>query len=377
MSVLTPEQIDEMIMVKLRMLRAEIDTERAQAATAAQPAATQATNELSGMFDKTKVFVEEMKASHQSQLDFVKDTNDKQAVFVNEKHDQVTALFGEVSQVKKESGDVVARLRIRDEALREWMESKESDIIKSFVSHRGDMMKIVTDGQAEFARLQSLVTAGGGQGASHEGGKGKGSRLIDTRDYKFAQMPETCSTEQFKKWRHDGLTYLESHAQWSGVTHLLHELRKSPVEIDKKVFTLAVAETDEALEIEDTPFRKDEWGGGFYLDPRNIPPLLKWVPALSFTSYTFPALMLLVHKGAGDGASLGLEYACRTDTAAHAAVDAAKYGSSCPVSGQAVLDEQGIEGSAGTRCLVILLMLVIYRLIAYACLRFLHKPSHK
>ena len=117
--------------------------------------------------------------------------------------------------------------------------------------------------------------------------------------------------------------------------------------------------------------------GGFYLDPRNIPPLLKWVPALSFTSYTFPALMLLVHKGAGDGASLGLEYACRTDTAAHAAVDAAKYGSSCPVSGQAVLDEQGIEGSAGTRCLVILLMLVIYRLIAYACLRFLHKPSHK
>ena len=49
----TAEQIDEMIMVKLRMLRAEIDTERAQAATAAQTAATQATNELGGMFGRS------------------------------------------------------------------------------------------------------------------------------------------------------------------------------------------------------------------------------------------------------------------------------------------------------------------------------------
>ena len=114
----TAEQIEEMIMVKMRMLRAELDTEKAQAADAAQAAATQAASELRGMFDQTKVYVEEMKASHQSQLDFVKGTNEKQEKFVNEKHEQVTALYGEVNQVKTESGELVARLRIRDDALR-------------------------------------------------------------------------------------------------------------------------------------------------------------------------------------------------------------------------------------------------------------------
>ena len=83
----TAEQIDEMIMVKLRLFRTEIERERAQASSAAQAAAAQATGKLDGMFEQTKVFVSEMQASHQSQLDFVKDTNTTQAVFVNEKHD--------------------------------------------------------------------------------------------------------------------------------------------------------------------------------------------------------------------------------------------------------------------------------------------------
>ena len=36
--------------------------------------------------------------------------------------------------------------------------------------------------------------------------------------------------------------------------------------------------------------------GGFYLDPRHIPTALAWLPKAGFTTFTFPALMMIVHS---------------------------------------------------------------------------------
>ena len=63
-----------------------------------------------------------------------------------------------------------------------------------------------------------------------------GKSLVDSRDYKSPQMPETCSTLQFSKWRHDGLQYLEAHVTWHHATEFMHEIRQQTVEIAEAVF---------------------------------------------------------------------------------------------------------------------------------------------
>ena len=46
-------------------------------------------------------------------------------------------------------------------------------------------------------------------------------RLIDSRDQKVSFMPENCITEQFKKWRHDAVIFLEAHPKWKGAKKVL------------------------------------------------------------------------------------------------------------------------------------------------------------
>ena len=54
----------------------------------------------------------------------------------------------------------------------------------------------------------------------------QGKSLVDTRDYKVSQMPESCNAEQFKKWRHDAVIFLEAHSRWKGSRRVLAHLRK-------------------------------------------------------------------------------------------------------------------------------------------------------
>ena len=108
--------------------------------------------------------------------------------------------------------------------------------------------------------------------------------------------------------------------------------------------------------------------GGFYLDPRHIPAAIAWLPNVGFTTFTFPSLMMIVHAPAYG--ALGLQCDAGDDAAA-------QYGGACPVSGQAVLDTRGVDGTVGAHVAILIGMLLLYRVVAYCCLRFLHKPKYK
>ena len=108
--------------------------------------------------------------------------------------------------------------------------------------------------------------------------------------------------------------------------------------------------------------------GGFYLDPRHIPTALAWLPKAGFTTFTFPALMMIVHSP-----SFGaLAFACEAGDE-----HVTQYGGACPISGQAVLDARGISDTVGENVAILIAMLIAYRIVAYCCLRYLHKPSQK
>ena len=68
------------------------------------------------------------------------------------------------------------------------------------------------------------------QGRSCQGGFSELSRatktLVDSRDYKFPQIPETCNVIMSGKWRHDSLNLLEAYDRWAHSTIFFHEVRK-------------------------------------------------------------------------------------------------------------------------------------------------------
>ena len=57
-------------------------------------------------------------------------------------------------------------------------------------------------------------------------------------------MPDNCSIKQFENWYHNGLAFLEANSRWSQSSRMLHELRKSAIEIDDTIFKKAVSDVD-------------------------------------------------------------------------------------------------------------------------------------
>ena len=83
--------------------------------------------------------------------------------------------------------------------------------------------------------LRASATGGGDSYAGHSDSRTP-KTLVDARDYKLPQMPETRSALHFAKWRHDGLVDLEAHNCWNNATAFLHEIRQQTVEISSEVF---------------------------------------------------------------------------------------------------------------------------------------------
>ena len=68
--------------------------------------------------------------------------------------------------------------------------------------------------------------------------------MVDTGDYNFPVMTDNCTAEQFNKWRHDGLVYLEAHSRWKGATQIFNKLRMSNKPITEGVFDIGVQELE-------------------------------------------------------------------------------------------------------------------------------------
>ena len=74
-------------------------------------------------------------------------------------------------------------------------------------------------------------------------------------------MPETYKVEQFQKWRHDGLAFLEANPRWSQASRVVHEIKKSVAEVDLKVCQQAVSDVNHAVDTEtgSGEFHSDLW----------------------------------------------------------------------------------------------------------------------
>ena len=128
----------------------------------------------------------------------------------------------------------------KDASLRDFMVEKEAEINDNLAQLNVGMQQTIASGCDGCQRLHQVLdqcVTGADTGASAGGGKGvSGSTsLLDSRDYKFPTMPMTCSVEQSKKWRHDGLAFLEANVSWSQASRVLHEIRKPASEVDVQI----------------------------------------------------------------------------------------------------------------------------------------------
>ena len=75
-------------------------------------------------------------------------------------------------------------------------------------------------------------------------GERAGKSLVDNRDYKVTQMPEGCNAEQFKKWRHDVIIFLEAHPSWKGARRILGWLRKENKVVTEEILHSAITKAN-------------------------------------------------------------------------------------------------------------------------------------
>ena len=146
------------------------------------------------------------------------------------------------------------------------MAEKEAEINEKFRQHNVGLQQTLSSGRDKFQRLHQILdqrVSGNEAGSSSGGGKGsgRGTSLLDLRGCKFPTMPDTCSVEQFKKWRHDGLAFLYANPRWSQSSRVLHEIWKSAAEVDLKIYHQAIDNGGHAVEMEagSGEFHKELW----------------------------------------------------------------------------------------------------------------------
>ena len=57
-------------------------------------------------------------------------------------------------------------------------------------------------------------------------------------------MPDNCTTEHFKKWRHDAVVFQEADPKWKGGKAVLHLVRKATKVIDDGTMLAAINEAN-------------------------------------------------------------------------------------------------------------------------------------
>ena len=91
---------------------------------------------------------------------------------------------------------------------------------------RTDFDMLAANVSGEIVKIRSEIQDATRSAGMRPQGERTGKSLVDNRDYKVSQMPEGCNAEQFKKWRHDVIIFLEAHPSWKGARRILGWVRK-------------------------------------------------------------------------------------------------------------------------------------------------------
>ena len=172
----------------------------------------------------------------------------------------VQAEFEKAQQVRAELDDMDLKMIALNSDVMASIARTQHELTELLSRIRTDFDKLVAHVQGEFVKVRGEMSeAASGWGFRPRSGKPQG--LVDSRDFKVSMMPENCNTEQFKKWRHDALVFLEAHPKWTGAKKILGLLRKSVRIVDADLMRQAIRDANAECE-EETGSRvtdEDHW----------------------------------------------------------------------------------------------------------------------
>eukprot|EP00696_Hemimastix_kukwesjijk_P001937 gnl/Hemi2/12350_TR4227_c0_g1_i1.p1 gnl/Hemi2/12350_TR4227_c0_g1~~gnl/Hemi2/12350_TR4227_c0_g1_i1.p1 ORF type:complete len:219 (-),score=64.49 gnl/Hemi2/12350_TR4227_c0_g1_i1:89-745(-) len=98
--------------------------------------------------------------------------------------------------------------------------------------------------------------------------------------------------------------------------------------------------------------------GGFYVNSDNIPSWLRWLQYLSFIKYSYEAAVI-------NDLSRSQTWTCANPTAF----------TTCPISGNTIITSRGMNpNNMGLDVGIMFVIIFLFRIGAYTCLRFLNQP---
>ena len=198
--------------------------------------------EINTKVDRLVLDAAHMQKTNEKQESYINDFEQRSATAFKKVEEQVAqggAAHAAVVALKAEIEDADLRLHTYVDGFQVTMGKIQTDSHATLLNQNGLIATAISDMRTEFVSLRAGF-AGDAMGAGAFGRapprEHTPKSLVDSRDYKVGTMPENCNTEQFKKWRHDVLVFMESHAKWTGAKKLLDEIRKEVKEVNNESF---------------------------------------------------------------------------------------------------------------------------------------------
>ena len=155
---------------------------------------------------------------------------------------------GEFVKAHTLSDDMVGlenRLAELNTGLLEQTRRTQEELNGLLTASRASTDQLRSNVQEEFLKVRREIdNAAVHAGVRQEKPRDYHKSLVDTRDYKVDKMPEPCSLEQYKKWRHDTVVLLEAHPRWNGAKKILGCIRKSTKAVDSECLSQAIREVN-------------------------------------------------------------------------------------------------------------------------------------
>ena len=155
---------------------------------------------------------------------------------------EVTARQAEAAEFRRVGENLASSsegLRSLDVTVRDYMNTQHVKLTEQFATCQGQLNTIINEAKSDMADL--AVGTGGDSGGhgGHEGGA-RGRGLVDPKEIKIDKMGTSMNLEEFRKWKHDVMKFVDSIPKWQRGGRLLEEVRISPVEIDATVYEVMI-----------------------------------------------------------------------------------------------------------------------------------------
>ena len=125
----------------------------------------------------------------------------------------IQAELAKADQFRTDLADVELKMAALNSDILSSTARTQHELTDLLSKSRTDFDKLVANVKGEFVKVRGEMSeAATGMGFKPRSDKPQG--LVDSRDFKVSMMPESCNAEQFKKWRHDALVFLEAHPKW-------------------------------------------------------------------------------------------------------------------------------------------------------------------